>query len=108
MTTKSPITDIHAAEQKAKKHIEDAKRKDDKKIADTKEKEEAKLLELEEKLRTGGKESFATAKKAAAEKADSRLKTGKSDNKGMMKVAQGKIDSAVEKASSAFTEYTQQ
>ncbi len=105
MTTTSPITDIHAAEEAAKKKIEQAKSNNVKKLSQTKDKEEAKLNKLEGELRAAGKEKITTAKKEAAVAADEKLKSGKANDESMMKVAHGKMEEAVKEGIEAFKEH---
>jgi len=105
MTTTSPITDIHASEEKAKTHIAQAKTRNNKKIDETKEKEEEKLEKLSEKLRTEGKEKFTKVKQTAAQDADEELKKRKTNNESMTKGAQSNIPQAVERATEVFMEH---
>ena len=102
MTTASPITDIHAAERKAVKQIEQTKLAGEKKILESRENEDKKLAKLEEELRASAKDKFEEAKAAAGKEADEKLRSGKTNDESMIQAARNKSAGAVQEGVKAF------
>jgi vacuolar-type H+-ATPase subunit H len=105
MTSTSHITDIHAAETKVAKRIEETKTQNQSKIASTKENKANMLVELEAELKTAGNERLTQHKAHTSKKAEASLKEGKENNASMMKVAEAKISEATKHGVAEFKKF---